>query len=255
MDSSQFSLEGKVGLISGGRRGIGRATALGLARVGADVVVTDCELPDLEKVAAEIRALGRRSWAMMVDVADSKQIHAAVRQVEEEWGKIDILVSNAGVRLAQRFTEGNEEEWDRIIKINLTSHIISCRAVLDGMIERKYGKIITIASDAGRLGSTGQAVYGAAKGGVVSFTRNLAMEMARYGINVNCVSPGLIDTAMWNAVRQDSPRLAEAYERAIPWKRLGKPEEVASAILFLATDEARYITGQTVSVNGGMFTA
>ncbi len=255
MDSSQFSLEGKVGLISGGRRGIGRATAVALARAGADVVVTDIELADLEKVAAEIGNLGRRSWAMMMDVADGNQVRAAVRQVEEEWGKIDIFVSNAGVRLAQRFTEGNEDEWARTIAINLTSHIISCRAVLDGMIERGYGKIITIASDAGRLGSTGQAVYGAAKGGLVSFTRNLAMEMARHGINVNCVSPGLIDTAMWNAVREDRPRLAEAYERAIPWKRLGKPEEVAAVVLFLATDEARYITGQTISVNGGMFTA
>lgn len=255
MHSSQFSLEGKVGLISGGRRGIGRATAVALARAGADVVVTDIELADLEKVAAEIGNLGRRSWAMMMDVADGNQVRAAVRQVEEEWGKIDIFVSNAGVRLAQRFTEGNEDEWARTIAINLTSHIISCRAVLDGMIERGYGKIITIASDAGRLGSTGQAVYGAAKGGLVSFTRNLAMEMARHGINVNCVSPGLIDTAMWNAVREDRPRLAEAYERAIPWKRLGKPEEVAAVVLFLATDEARYITGQTISVNGGMFTA
>lgn len=255
MDSSQFSLEGKVGLISGGSRGIGKATAVAFARAGADVVVTSRKLPDLEKVAAELRALGRRSLAIRVDVTDSKQIHDAVRQVEEEWGKIDILVNNAGLHLVQRFTEGSEDIWDRIIAVNLRSHITFCRAVLDGMIDRKYGKIINVASDAGRAGSTGQAVYGAAKGGVVSFTRNLAMEMARYGVNVNCVSPGLIDTAMWNAVREESPKLAEAYEHIVPWKRLGKPEEVASAILFLATDEAQYITGQTVSVNGGVFSA
>jgi len=131
--------------------------------------------------------------------------------------------------------------------------MICCRAVLDGMIERQYGKIVTVASDAGRVGSLGQAAYGASKGGVIAFTRNLAVEMARYKINVNCVSPGLIDTDMWNANRRDNPKLAQAYEGTIPWKRLGEPEEIAAAIHFLVSDEAAYVTGQTLSVNGGVF--
>ncbi|MCK4580310.1 MAG: 3-oxoacyl-ACP reductase FabG [Dehalococcoidia bacterium] len=255
MASTQSSLEGKVALISGGSRGIGRATAIAFARAGADVAVASRKLPDLEKVADEVRGLGRKAMALKVDVSDSKQIHAAAREVEENWGRIDILVNNAGLHLVQRFTRGNEDEWERILTVNLKSHIVFCRAVLDGMIERKYGKIINVASDAGRAGSSGQAVYGAAKGGIVAFTRNLAMETARFGLNVNCVSPGMINTAMWNAVREDSPKLAEAYERLLPGKRLGEPEEVAAAILFLATDEAAYITGQTISVNGGVFSA
>jgi 2-hydroxycyclohexanecarboxyl-CoA dehydrogenase len=127
------------------------------------------------------------------------------------------------------------------------------RAVLRGMIERQSGKIINIASDAGRTGSSGQVVYGASKGAMVAFTRNLAVEMSRYKININCVSPGLIDTDMWNATRRETPKLAEAYERTIPWKRLGTPSEIASAVLFLASDEAEYVTGQTLSVNGGVF--
>ncbi|MFW6056975.1 MAG: SDR family NAD(P)-dependent oxidoreductase, partial [Chloroflexota bacterium] len=130
-----------------------------------------------------------------------------------------------------------------------------CRAVLDGMIERQHGKIINVASDAGRAGSSGQAVYGAAKGGIIAFTRNLAMELSRYKINVNCVSPGLINTDMWNATRKDKPKLAEAYEKTVPWRRLGEPDEIAAAILFLVSDEAEYITGQTLSVNGGVFIA
>jgi len=254
MESFQLSLEGKTALISGGSRGIGRATALAFAKAGADVAVSSRKLPDLEKVAGEIKSAGRRALAIRVDVSNSKEIRDAAAQVENAWGRIDILVNNAGMHLVERFTEGKEDDWGRVLAVNLMGHIMFCRAVLDGMMERQYGKIINVASDAGRAGSTGQAVYGAAKGGIVSFTRTLAMEMARYGINVNCVSPGLINTDMWNAVRNTNPKLAQSYERIVPWKRLGESDEVAAAILFLATDEARYITGQTLSVNGGVFT-
>jgi 2-hydroxycyclohexanecarboxyl-CoA dehydrogenase len=176
-----------------------------------------------------------------------------VERATNEVGPIDILVNNAGIRLAERFTEGNEAEWARVIHVNLLAQIVFARAVVDGMIERGSGKIVFVASDAGRTGSTGQTVYGASKGAVIALTRNLAAEMARYKINVNCVSPGLINTDMWNATRRDRPKLAEAYERTIPWKRLGEPEEIASAILFLASDEASYVTGQILSVNGGVF--
>jgi 2-hydroxycyclohexanecarboxyl-CoA dehydrogenase len=253
MGSSPFSLEGKAALITGGSRGIGRETALAFARAGADVVVTSRTLSDLEKVADEVRALGRKALAISVDVSDSAQIYDSVARANKELGKIDILINNAGLHLTERFTEGAQEGWERCLHVNLLSHIVFCRAVLDGMIERQSGKIVNVASDAGRAGSSGQVVYGAAKGGIVAFTRNLAMEVSRYKINVNCVSPGLINTDMWNATRRDKPKLAEAYERTIPWKRLGEPEEIAAAILFLVSSEADYITGQTLSVNGGVF--
>jgi len=253
MGSSPFSLEGKAALITGGSRGIGRETALAFARAGADLVVAGLDLPDLEGVANEVRALGRKALAIEVDVLDTPQIYATVDRAVKEFGKVDILVNNAGIRLAERFTEGTEQEWARCINVNLLGPIVFARAVLDGMIERQAGKIINVASDAGRSGSSGQVVYGASKGGIIAFTRNLAVEVSRHKINVNCVSPGLIDTDMWNATRRDRPRLAEAYERTIPWKRLGEPEEIAAAILFLASSEAAYITGQTLSVNGGVF--
>ncbi|HHE41641.1 MAG TPA: SDR family oxidoreductase [Dehalococcoidia bacterium] len=253
MDSTSFSLEGRVALITGGSRGIGRQCALAFARHGADVVVTSRTLSDLEKVADEVRALGRRALAVSVDISDSAQIYAAVERANKEMGKVDILINNAGLHLVERFLEGTQDGWERCLHVNLLSHIVFCRAVLDGMVERQYGKIVNVASDAGRAGSSGQAVYGAAKGGIIAFTRNLAMEFARYKINVNCVSPGLINTDMWNVTRRDKPRLAEAYEKTVPWKRLGEPEEIAAAILFLASDEAGYITGQTLSVNGGVF--
>jgi 2-hydroxycyclohexanecarboxyl-CoA dehydrogenase len=255
MSSVPFSLEGKVALITGGSRGIGKESALAFARHGADVVVTSRTLSDLEKVAAEVRSLGRKALAISVDVSESAQIRAAVNTALKEFGKIDILVNNAGWHLMERFTEGTQEGWEKCLHVNLLSHIVFSHAVLTGMIERQYGKIINVASDAGRAGSSGQAVYGASKGGIIAFTRNLAMELARYRINVNCVSPGMVNTEMWNTTRQEKPKLAQAYENTVPWKRLGEPEEIAAAILFLVSDEANYITGQTLSVNGGVFIA
>ncbi len=249
-----FSLEGKVALITGGGGGIGRETALAFARAGADVVLGDIT-PRAEDVANEVRALGRKSLSLRMDLSDSSQIYEAVAAAEKGLGRIDILINNAGTHLTQRFAEGAVEEWDRLLRINLLGTIVCCHAVVPGMIERKSGKIVNIASDAGRVGSTGQAVYGASKGGVVAFTRNLASEMARYKINVNCVSPGLINTPMWNSTRETRPNLARAYEETILWKRLGEPSEIASAILFLVSSEAEYITGQTLSVNGGVFIA
>jgi len=253
MESTPFSLQGRVALITGGSRGIGKASALMFAKAGADVVVAGLEPEELENVAAAVRALGRKSIAVEVDVTDSAQIHACVERAIKEVGPLDILVNNAGIHLTQRFTEGSEAAWAKVLQVNLLAQAVFARAVLDGMIERGSGKIVFVASDAGRSGSTGQAIYGASKGAVVALTRNLASEMARYNININCVSPGLINTDMWNSTRRDKPKLAAAYEKTIPFKRLGEPEEIASAILFLSSDGASYITGQTLSVNGGVF--
>ena len=253
MGSAPFSLEGKGALITGGSRGIGRETALAFARAGADVVVAGLDLPDLEHVAGEVRAIGGKSLAIEVDLTDGAQIRATVARASKEFGKIDILVNNAGMHLTERFVEGSEATWAKVLQVNLLGHMMFSRAVLEGMIERRSGKIINIASDAGRTGSSGQVVYGASKGAMVAFTRNLAVEMSRYKINVNCVSPGLIDTDMWNATRREVPKLAAAYEKTIPWQRLGTPAEIASAVLFLASHEAEYVTGQILSVNGGVF--
>lgn len=254
MGSMPFSLANRVALITGGGGGIGRETALSFARAGADVVLGDIS-PRAEDVAQEVRSLGRKALSLHLDLSDHSQIYEAVAAAQKEFGRIDILVNNAGIHLTQRFTEGEAGGWERILRINLLGTIVCCHAVVGGMIERKYGKIVNVASDAGRVGSMGQAVYGASKGGVVAFTRNLAVEMARYKINVNCVSPGLVDTDMWNATRRDRPNLASAYESTVPWKRLGEPSEIAAAILFLTSSEAEYITGQTLSVNGGVFIA
>ncbi|MBN1152797.1 MAG: SDR family oxidoreductase [Dehalococcoidia bacterium] len=252
MGSAPFSLEGKVALITGGGRGIGRETALWFARAGADVVVGDI-IEEVGSVAREVASLGRRSLPVRLDVTDSGQVGEAVEQATREMGQVDILVNSAGIHLVQRFSDGNVKDWERLLRVNLLGTMICCHAVLNGMIERQSGKIVNVASDAGRVGSMGQAVYGATKGGVIAFTRNLATEMARYRVNVNCVSPGLINTDMWNATRTDKPKLAQAYEGTVPWKRLGEPSEIAAAILFLVSNEAEYITGQTVSVNGGVF--
>jgi len=249
-----FSLEGKVALVTGGGGGIGRETALAFARAGADVVLGDIT-PRAEDVANEVRAQGRKALSVPMDLSDSSQIYEAVGAAEKAFGRIDILVNNAGIHLTQRFTDGAVAEWDRILRINLLGTIVCCHATVPGMIARQSGKIVNIASDAGRVGSMGQAVYGASKGGVVAFTRNLAVEMSRYKINVNCVSPGLINTPMWNSTRESRPNLARAYENTVLWKRLGEPSEIAAAILFLVSSEAEYITGQTLSVNGGVFIA
>ena len=248
-----LGLKGKVALITGGSRGIGKASALMFAKAGADVIVAGLEPGELENVATEIRALGHKSLAVEVDVTDSAQIQACVERATKEVGPIDILVNNAGIHLTQRFSEGAEDAWAKVLQVNLLAQAVFARAVLDGMAERGSGKIVFVASDAGRSGSTGQAIYGASKGAVVALTRNLAAEYARYNININCVSPGLINTDMWNSTRRDKPKLAAAYEKTIPFKRLGEPEEIASAILFLSSDGASYVTGQILSVNGGVF--
>lgn len=254
MDSVPFSLEGKVALITGGGRGIGKETALWFARAGADVAVADI-FAGVSNVAGEIEAVGRKALALSLDVTDHDQVNEAISGINGKLGKVDILVTSAGTHLVERFADGNVKGWERLLRVNLLGTIICCQAVIGGMMERQYGKIVTVASDAGRVGSVGQAVYGATKGGVIAFTRNLALEMARYKVNVNCVSPGLIDTDMWNATRVEKPKLAQAYEKTVPWNRLGTPSEIAAAIMFLVTDAAEYVTGQTLSVNGGVFIA
>lgn len=242
----------KVAIVTGGAQGIGQGIAERLAVDGAAVAILDMQKEKAEEVARAIKAKGGRAIAVKMDITDSEDVKRAVREVEKEFGRVDILVNNAGWDKAMPFIELPEELWDRIIAINLRGQLTITRAVLDGMISRKYGKIIYISSDAGRTGSSGEAVYSACKGGIIAFTKTMARELIRYKINVNCVAPGPADTPFLEEVGKKQPGLREALEKAIPMHRLAQPADVAAAVAFLASDEAGYIMGQTLSVSGGL---
>ncbi len=245
--------EGKVAIVTGGARGIGEAISRGFANGGAQVVIADL-LDDVgNKTAADITATGGKAICLKTDVTSSKNVNAVVKEVLSRFGKVDILVNDVGWDRPEPFITNTEETWDKVIAINYKSTIICCRAVLDNMIERKYGKIVNIGSDAGRVGSTGEVVYSGCKGAVIAFTKALAREMVRYSININCVCPGPTETPIvMNEMAKQSPKLLDALRHAIPMGRLGKPEEIAAGVLFMASDDARFVTGQTLSVSGGL---
>jgi 2-hydroxycyclohexanecarboxyl-CoA dehydrogenase len=238
-------LDGRVAVITGGAGGIGQATAGRLAAEGAGVVVADVDVSAAERVAAE---LGCR--AVQVDVTSAESIRQMVQQV----GPIDVLVNNAGWDRVQQFVHTDEAFWDKVLAINLKGQIACAHAVLPGMMERKRGRIICVASDAGRVGSSGEVVYSAAKGGVIAFTKALAREVARFGICVNAVAPGPADTPFLKIFSEDpsNERIVEAMVRATPLRRLAQPVDVAGVIAFLASEDAAFMTGQTISVSGGL---
>ena len=244
--------KGKVAVVTGGAQGIGEAISRRLADEGGTVAILDIQHEKAQAVVDDIAAKGGSAIAVKMDIADSQDVKRAVKEVEDKFGKIDVLINNAGWEKAAPFIELDEEFWDRIIAINLRGHITVIRAVLDGMISRNYGRIVSIGSDAGRVGSSGEAVYSACKGGIIALTKTLARELVRYNILANCLCPGPTDTAMLASVGEANPKLKEALERAIPMRRLGQPDDLAPAVAFLASDEAGYITGQTLSVSGGL---
>jgi 2-hydroxycyclohexanecarboxyl-CoA dehydrogenase len=243
-------LQGRVALVTGAGRGMGRAIAERLAAEGARVAVTDVDRATAEDTAA---ALGPAATAVHLDVTNPASVAAAVEKVAGVLGPVDVLVNNAGWDHMAPFLETDPELWDRIIDINLKGTFNCARAVLPGMVERRSGRVVNISSDAGRVGSTGEAVYSAAKAGVVGFTKTLAREMARFRITVNVVCPGPTDTPLLDdLLGQGNERLIDALRRAIPLGRLGQPADVAAAVAFLASDDASFITGQTLSVSGGL---
>lgn len=246
-------LTGRVAVVTGGGRGIGAAIAEDLARAGAALAVLD-----IDGSAARARASalagdhGVATCGLEVDVSVRPQVEAAVAQVEDGLGPIAILVNDAGIDVIRPFLETDEADWDRIIAVNLRGVLSCCHVVAPRMVARGRGAIVNIGSDAGRVGSTGEAVYSATKGGVIAFTKTLARELATSGVRVNCVCPGPTDTALLAQVAEADPRLREALARAIPLRRVGRPEDVAHVVAFLAGDGASYMTGQTVSVSGGL---
>jgi len=242
-------LQGKIVIVTGGGRGIGRAIAEKVAAEGGVVVVSDLDQSTAIETAA---ALGGQAIGIRTDVADPESVQTMVTQVVERHGRIDVLVNNAGWDKGQPFLDSVREDWDRAVQVNLYGVLHTCHTVLPIMQQQGSGRVVNLGSDAGRVGSSGEAVYSAAKGGVIAFTKTIAREMARHGICVNCVSPGPTDTALFDAVTDGNPKLREALTKAIPLRRLAQPSDLANAVAFLASDEAAYITGQTLSVSGGL---
>jgi 2-hydroxycyclohexanecarboxyl-CoA dehydrogenase len=245
----------KTVIVTGGGGGIGGATSRRFAQDGARVAVFDMNLEAAEAVAAQIRADGGQAQAFRCDITDRPGVDAAVAAVLERFGPIDVLVNNAGWDVFKPFTKTEPAQWDKLIAINLTGALHMHHAVLPGMAARKAGRIVNIASDAARVGSSGEAVYAACKGGLVAFSKTIAREHARHGITVNVVCPGPTDTALFADYKQGAgnpEKLMEAFTRSIPLGRIGQPSDLPGAILFFASDDAAFVTGQVLSVSGGL---
>ena len=246
---------GKTVVVTGGGGGIGGATCRRFGAAGGKVAVLDRDLAAAQKVADSVTGAGGQAAAFDCDITDRASVDAAVAATQAQLGPVAVLVNNAGWDVFKPFTKTVPAEWDRLIAINLTGALHMHHAVLPGMAERKKGRIVNVASDAARVGSSGEAVYAACKGGLVALTKALAREHARHGITLNVVCPGPTDTALLAGVAEGAgnpEKLLEAFTRAIPLGRLGQPDDLASAIAFFASADAGFITGQVLSVSGGL---
>jgi len=251
VDAATFDLTGKVALVTGSSRGIGRGFALGLARQGADLIVTSRNQQDCEAVAGEIRALGSRVLARSCDVTDRQSVQDLATAVLGEFGRIDILVNNAGNAATKPAEDLTEEDWDRVIDVDLKGVFFCCTVFGRHMIAQRAGKIINIASVLGLVGEKQLLPYCAAKGGVVQMTRALALEWAKYNIQVNALCPGYVKTAMNEAAIVGSEKVHNHIIGKTPMRRLGEVEELIGPLIFLASDASRYMTGQTLVIDGG----
>lgn len=247
-----MSLAGKVAIVTGAAQGIGRAIAETLAEAGADVAVADLDPGRSQETVVAIAAKGRRALNIKVNVANWDEAKAMVDQVVKEWGKVDILVNNAGITRDGLLLRMREEDWNLVLQVNLTGTFNCTKAALQPMSKQRYGRIINIASVVGAMGNIGQANYAASKAAVIGFTKAVAREYASRAVTVNAVAPGFIDTAMTQHL---SAEVKETLFKQIPLGRLGQPADVAAAVKFLASDEAGYITGHVLHVNGGMYMA
>jgi 2-hydroxycyclohexanecarboxyl-CoA dehydrogenase len=239
----------KIAVVTGGASGIGRATAEALAAGGATVCIGDIAREGGEAVASAIRERGGKAAFIQVDLTDHQSIKAFAAAALERFGRVDILVNGAGWGKTMPFVETDDAFWEQVISLNFVGPMRLTRALLPQMLERKSGKIVNVSSDAGRVGSLGETVYSGAKAGLIGFTKGLAREGARFNVTVNCVCPGPTDTPLLSAVPE---KIREAFIKAIPMRRFGKPSEIAEAVLFFAGPGSDYVTGQVLSVSGGL---
>jgi 2-hydroxycyclohexanecarboxyl-CoA dehydrogenase len=250
-----MNLKDKAAIVTGGARGIGRAIVQRLAGAGADVMIGDFRLDEAQATASEIqKATGRRICAVRADVTDLKQVEGLRDRTIEAFGKIDVLVNNAGWDRLMPFLKTTPDLWDKIIAVNYKGVIHTCYAVLPHMAERKQGSIVNISSDSARVGSMGEAIYSGSKAAVVAFSKTLAREHARDNIRVNVICPGLADTPLLSEIQQEpfGQKVLGSIVNYVPLKRLAQPDDIAPLVVFLASDAAGYITGQVTSVNGGL---
>jgi 3-oxoacyl-[acyl-carrier protein] reductase len=255
-----MELEGQVAIVTGGGRGIGRATALELARMGAEIIVAELDHVGADRTAAEVKSLGRRATAVLTDVTSHADLARMVERAKSEFGRIDVLVNNAGIFRAASTLEITQEHWDAVLAINAKAVFFASQAVLPTMIAQKSGTIVSLASVSGKIGGVATLPYNASKAAVISITKSLALAHAADGIRANCVCPGFVETDMWTlASREVSKRMGltvEEFEKRrlaqVPMGRMERPEDVASVIGFLASPRAGYMTGQALTVDGGL---
>lgn len=244
-----FELDGKCAVVTGAARGLGQAIAVKLAEAGADVALCDLKAEWLEDSAARVRALGRRAEAYGVNVADGESVATGVKAIEADFGTIDILVNNAGITKDGLLMRMSEADWDAVLDVNLKGTFLCTKAVMRGMMKQRSGSIVNIASVIGLMGNAGQANYAASKGGVISFSKSVAKELASRNVRCNAVAPGFIRTAMTDALEEE---VQAKMKELIPLARFGEPADVANVVLFLASDASGYVTGQALSTCGGM---
>ncbi|MBN3033078.1 MAG: 3-oxoacyl-[acyl-carrier-protein] reductase [Candidatus Saganbacteria bacterium] len=245
-----MKLKDKVAFVTGSAQGIGKAIAAAFAKEGANVVISDINLELAQQTAKEIAALGVKTLAIKTNVADAADVDNAVAEIVKAMGRIDILVNNAGITKDNLLIRMKKEEWDAVLAVNLTGVFNCTKAAGTLMMKQRYGKIINIASIVGQMGNFGQANYAATKGGVIAFTKTVAKELSSRGVNCNVIAPGFIRTAMTDKLSED---VKKKMLEQIPLGKLGTPDDIASAALFLAGPESDYITGQVLAVNGGMY--
>jgi 3-oxoacyl-[acyl-carrier protein] reductase len=244
-----FKLNDKVALVTGSARGLGQAIAVKLAEAGADIALCDLNAEWVEETAEKVRALGRRAECYGVNVADGASVTEGIKAIEKDFGKIDVLVNNAGITKDGLMMRMSEDDWDAVLNVNLKGTFLCTKAAMRGMMKQRSGTIVNIASVIGLMGNAGQANYAASKGGVIAFSKTVAKELASRNVRCNAVAPGFIRTAMTDALDEG---VQNKMKELIPLSRFGEPEDVANVVLFLASDASAYVTGQVISTCGGM---
>lgn len=244
-----FELNDKVAMVTGAARGLGQAIAVKLAEAGADIALCDLNAEWLEETAGKVKALGRRAECYGVNVAEADSVAEGIKAIEKDFGKIDVLVNNAGITKDGLLMRMSEDDWDAVLNVNLKGVFLCTKAAMRGMMKQRSGTIVNIASVIGLMGNAGQANYAASKGGVISFSKTVAKELASRNVRCNAVAPGFIRTAMTDALDEE---VQNKMKELIPLARFGEPEDVANVVLFLASDASAYVTGQVLSTCGGM---